>query len=762
MKGFLKKTSYSLFLFFIMLLSHDFSQESGIRLQSVIDPVFSWHTYLGDKRDDFAEAIAVDQRGNVYLAGWSDTTWGSPVNPYAGNQDAFVAKIDRNGVLQWNTFLGSSRWDEARGIALDENGNVYVVGSSKQKWGSPIHFHMGDKQDAFVAKLNARGQLKWHTFMGGNNSSDRGTSIAVDKSGNVYVGGFGGAFWDTQPVYPISSGTDGWLAKLNPSGHRQWYTPMGSSKIASIRSIALDSAGNICVAGWGDGPWFTRSIKPFSGEKDAFVAKFDDRGVRVWHTFLGSSKSDAGSGIAVDGNDNIYVSGDSDATWGQPINSFSKPSDPFIAKLNSNGARQWNTFLGSVGGGLGWAVTADKMGNAYAAGTSRGEWIEPFGQPGLFIAKLNHKGKFLWNTYFEASSGEGNCIALDMSGNIYLGAGSYLGWGDPINPYVKRWDAVAAKIDRGIRVASWNLLNYSGLNDDSRDEEIRKVLEVIEPDVLVVQEMESAYGVDHFLKTVLKTNSGRKYKAAEFYDGPDTDNALFYDKSRLNLKSYGQIPTSSRDISEYSLKVKKGPSEGSEFKIYSVNFTEGRGATYKKQRENQAETLMTHLDELPMDSLFLVCGTFNMTTSKEKAYKILTGDRSSDIGENFQRLKDLLNKSGKWYNRAKFENTHTESTRKTKFGGGSGGGLDDRYDMILISYGLDQSSVTTCMPGSDVVFGNDGKHLNKAINEPANKILNPEIADALYLASDHLPVIIDLVRMKDAAEEDRLKSRVNN
>jgi hypothetical protein len=68
--------------------------------------------------------------------------------------------------------------------------------------------------------------------------------------------------------------------------------------------------------------------------------------------------------------------------------------------------------------------------------------------------------------------------------------------------------------------------------------------------------------------------------------------------------------------------------------------------------------------------------------------------------------------------------------------------------MILVSYGLDKSSGLTYMPGSYVVIGNDGKHLNKSVNDPENKMVSVEIADALYEASDHLPVIIDLVRMK--------------
>ena len=752
MKEFFKKTSYALVLFFILLLSHHFSQDFGISSQTAMEPALHWHTYMGSSSYDMGQAIAIDERGNVYMADWSETTWGKPINPHSGDNDVFVAKLDKNGVLLWNTFLGSSGWDEGRGIAIDGNGNVYVVGSSAKSWGTPVHSHAGDTRDAFAAKLNSKGELKWHTFMGGDNSGDRGMAITVETSGNVYVGGFGGAFWDTDPVYPISSGTDGWLAKLDSKGKRQWYTPMGSSKLASIRAIALDTIGNICVVGWGEGPWFTRPVNPYAGYVDAFAAKLDSRGVHQWHTFMGSKSEDQGMGIAIDRNGSILVSGFSKATWGRPINPYAGKGDAFVAKLNSRGVRQWNTFMGSARRlELGWAIAADTLGNVYASGE------DP-------IVKLNHAGVPLWSTSMMQLIGEGNSIAVDPSGNVYVGCrGGEVPWVElPVNPYAGSSDAMAVKIDRGIRVMSWNLLNYSGLNEDSRDEDIRKVLKIIEPDVVVIQEMESTFGVDHFLKKVLNANSRRKYKAAQFYDGPDTDNALFYDKSRLNLKSHKQIPTSFRDISEFSLKIKKGPSEGSEFKLYSVHFTEGRGSSYKKQRENQADTLRTHLNGLLMDSVFLVCGTFNMTTSQEKAYKILTGSQADSIGGNIGRLKDLIKKSGKWYNRTKFKHTHTESTRKAKFGGGAGGGLDDRYDMILVSYRLDQNSELTYMPGSYIVCGNDGKHLNKSINDPENKIISSDIADALYKASDHLPVIIDLVKMKDAAEEDSRSLGANN
>jgi hypothetical protein len=130
-----------------------------------------------------------------------------------------------------------------------------------------------------------------------------------------------------------------------------------------------------------------------------------------------------------------------------------------------------------------------------------------------------------------------------------------------------------------------------------------------------------------------------------------------------------------------------------------------------------------------------------MLSSTEKAFKILTGNQANNNG----RLMDPIHKTGKWHDKSKHKRIHTESTRKSKFGGGTGKGLDDRYDMILISYGLEENEKLIYSEGSCSIFGNDGKHLNKAVNKPKNKIVSPEIADALYMASDHLPVIIDLV-----------------
>jgi len=141
-----------------------------------------------------------------------------------------------------------------------------------------------------------------------------------------------------------------------------------------------------------------------------------------------------------------------------------------------------------------------------------------------------------------------------------------------------------------------------------------------------------------------------------------------------------------------------------------------------------------------------------MTESNEKAYKILTDVQIDDIG----RLKDPIANPGKWHHKKKFKSLHTESTRRAKYGDGASGGLNDRFDMILISYSLDQNGKLTYRPGSCVAYGNDGKHFKKDINKPTNKVVSPDLADALYKASDHLPVIIELKPEEKSTQTNKL------
>lgn len=297
-----------------------------------------------------------------------------------------------------------------------------------------------------------------------------------------------------------------------------------------------------------------------------------------------------------------------------------------------------------------------------------------------------------------------------------------------------------------IKIATWNLLNFPGSTGGTREDDFRKVINQLSLDVLVVQEMTSYSGANEFLDNVMNYSTPGTYEAAPFYDGPDTDNALFYNKSKIKLLSHQQIPTTLRDISEYVLEIKDGPGKGAVFRIYSVHLKSGSATSDKNQRTQEATTLRNYLNGLPPNSLFLVCGDYNLESSSEPAYGILTRDQSDNDG----RVKDPINRPGDWNDNNAFADIHTQSTRAIQFGGGASGGLDDRFDLILMSYALESSNELIFKTGSYFAYGNDGQHFNKAINEGINGAVSSEIANALYEASDHLPVLIELDPPKKA------------
>jgi len=553
-----------------------------------------------------------------------------------------------------------------------------------------------------------------------------------------------------------------------------YSTYLGGSGNENGFGIAVDSEGAAYVTGDTESNDFpTKS--PFQGTKagsmNAFIAKVDSSGsALIYSTYLGGSLEDSGFGIAVDSEGAAYVTGRTssiDFPTQNPIQETNAGClDTFITKVNASGsALIYSTYLGGFEYDPGYGIAVDSEGAAYVIGwtfSSDFPTQNPiqgsfgggdYGEYDAFIAKVNSSGSALiYSTYLGGSDDDkGRGIAVDSEGTAYL-TGQTSSTNFPVmNPFQKNYaggeDVFIAKLAsfEGIRIVSWNILDYPDSNEEPREEYFRSILKILNPDVLVVQEMASAAGVDQFLNEVLNHETPRLYKAASFFDGPDTDNALFYKRAMIKIISRQQIPTSFRDITEYKIKIKKGAGKGTEFKVYSVHFTEGAGA--KKERENEASTLRTYLDGLLPDELFLVCGSFNMMSSTEKAFNILTGNQVNNNG----RLMDPIHKIGKWHDKSEHRAIHTESTRKSEFGGGKGGGLDDRYDMILISYGLDQDGKLIYRPGSCVVCGNDGKHFNKAINKPKNKIVCPDIADALYKASDHLPVIIDLVPQDESS-----------
>lgn len=278
-------------------------------------------------------------------------------------------------------------------------------------------------------------------------------------------------------------------------------------------------------------------------------------------------------------------------------------------------------------------------------------------------------------------------------------------------------------------IMSYNLLNYPGSDTTTRNPHYRTIFESIQPDILVVQEMQSQAGVNGFLSNVLNASAGG-YSAGIFIDGTDSDRAIFYKSNYFTFISNTPIQTTLRDINEF--KMVHNITQDT-LLIYVVHLKASSGSDNELRRLEEVTELRNHTDSLPAGTFFIVAGDFNIYRSGEPAFQKLLDQSANGY------FIDPLNLIGT-FNQSSFAQYHTQSPRIRSFGGGATGGMDDRFDMILISQTVSDINNITYINGSTVAYGNDGNHYNDSINSPPNTAVGQQIADALHYASDHLPV----------------------
>jgi hypothetical protein len=279
-----------------------------------------------------------------------------------------------------------------------------------------------------------------------------------------------------------------------------------------------------------------------------------------------------------------------------------------------------------------------------------------------------------------------------------------------------------------LRIMTYNVLNYDGTG---KNDWLKTVVESINADFIVLQEVVSQVSIDSFRIVVLDN----QYATIPFHNGPTTDSHIFYNPYEIQLLSDNYIPTALRDIAEYKIRI---PTTDDTLYIYSAHLKASSGTENEQLRLAEAQILRGHLDQHSPNTNFLLVGDLNLYRSSEPAYQELT----QIITGGYGHLLDPINQPGNWHNNLSYTQIHTQSTRAESLpDDGASGGLDDRFDFILSSEAfldnIDESSYT--------VLGNDGNHFNQSINSGMNTVVSPEIADALYLASDHLPVFADIL-----------------
>jgi hypothetical protein len=443
----------------------------------VIDPVLSYASYIGGTGGDAVAAVAVDQAGNIYLVGTSDsfdfpiTSGTEPKNVLCHTGDgcgtpdethAFVMKLDPSGErIIFSTFLQGSADDAGNAIAVDTIGNVYVTGSTASTdfpvtpgaWqptkptGSP---------NAFIAKLSPLGVLAYSTYIGGTGASF-GHAIAVDGGGNAYVTGS-----TTAADFPTTAGAaqpqtrdlahrgDAFVTKLNAAGTAAVYsTFLGGQGIEVGLGIAVDETGSAYVAGQtnsADFPAAAGAVRsPGKGLSDAFVVKLSSDGSAwIYATLLGGNDVDAATAIAIDAAHAAYITGytasaDFPSTPGAPQPHLVGSSDAFVAKLNAAGsALEYATYLGGSYGAQGQAIAVDVAGHAYVVGTSGSrdfpvtpQAVQPrlAGRTDAFVSELDNDGsRLLYSSFLGGSETDtGLGLAVNSSGAMIAAGATVTG-----------------------------------------------------------------------------------------------------------------------------------------------------------------------------------------------------------------------------------------------------------------------------------------------------------------------------------------------
>lgn len=386
--------------------------------------------------NDYSESMVIDRLGNIFVTGFSSEIG-------TGN-DYCTIKYSSSGIQKWKALYNGSKngSDYANSIALDDSGNVYVTGHSylglnrycdyctvkydslgNQKWVARyngkenlndftiaiIVDKMGfvyvtgysktvnSEDDMVTIKYNSSGGQEWiNRYNGPDNSEDGGIALSADNLGNVYVAG---------ECYSFSSDYDFVTIKYNFYGSEQWVQRYdGPANFdEAMKSIALDKSENVIISGESFG---------IGSKSDFATIKYNSEGVLQWVSRFNSHANlhDIPSDMKIDTSGNIYVTGESRAA--------DEMYKVITLKYDKNGVEQWYAIEDNGNYGIGCSLALDHSGNVYTAGY---EFIDHYAE--MVTLKYNSNGNRIWRINYNGNKLSNNYnsgIVADNAGDIYV------------------------------------------------------------------------------------------------------------------------------------------------------------------------------------------------------------------------------------------------------------------------------------------------------------------------------------------------------
>ncbi|QHT69849.1 hypothetical protein GXP67_25980 [Rhodocytophaga rosea] len=376
----------------------------------VIDPAVSWATYYGGEKDDHTAYIKTDADNNVYVTGLTESKTSILYNNVFSNSFSqptisYLLKFNKDHQLQWATYIADG--SSAKDLIIDATGSLYLCGEISAEDISlavystnahqPLH---GGSIDGFLVKFGSNGVPIWATYYGGT-KIDKGEELAIGPDGNIYMVG-------------------------------QTNSENGIATAGAYRTTAYNPGCN----------------SDTDCDQDAFIAKFNSQnGQRIWGTYFGGTHRDYSSGVASDGQSNIYICGRTISTDGIAIGSNphqafragttngSNVSSGYLAKFTDEGQPIWGTYYGNNGYDNALKVLTDGPDNIYIIGDTQGSdfitnsndisrgthQTSRAGSSDVFVVKFNSSGKKIWATFYGGTAYESAIhILSDKKGGLYI------------------------------------------------------------------------------------------------------------------------------------------------------------------------------------------------------------------------------------------------------------------------------------------------------------------------------------------------------
>jgi len=400
-------------------------------------------------------------------------------------------------ILEFSTYLGGSGGDDSVSMTLDNDGNIYVTGQTNSSdfpiEGAYQNTYQGGSFDVFITKLNPDAtEILYSTYLGGSVRDGGWQDLTVDDSGNIFIAGSTDSnnFPLLDSLFPKNGGLDAFLTKIDPTGSILLFsTLIGGSSDERIFDVILDSSNNVLIAGktWSSNYPILNALQPnFGGVTEIFLSRFsldDGEYTLDTSTYYGGNHEDRPKEMILDSQGYLYMTGDTGSTNFPTVNGyqdsigegFVNGRDFFLLKLSPDlQSVSFATYLGGNQADMGESITLDEFNNIYVTGSTWGSSNLPIkdafqdsfngGNNDCVLAKFDTDGNLLFSSYFGGSASE-ECrsIRLDSVGQIYISGltnSSNIPMVDPIQDTVQSFDGFLVRFNADI--SEINFSTYIG------------------------------------------------------------------------------------------------------------------------------------------------------------------------------------------------------------------------------------------------------------------------------------------------------------